>query len=75
MGSNSSWHVMRTGELCGLFVFLWDRSMIRRACGDSCVEHDVCMKEHEVRGGAKRRVVCGGVRGDAKRRGRGGVRG
>ena len=54
MGSNSSWHVMRTGELCGLFVFLWDRSMIRRACGDSCVEHDVCMKEHEVRGGCKK---------------------
>ena len=28
--------------------------MIRRACGDSCVEHDVCMKEHEVREGCKK---------------------
>ena len=37
--------------------------MIRRACGDSCVEYDVCMKEHEVRGGCKKRRGRGGVSG------------
>lgn len=52
--SNGSWYAMETGEFCGLLVFLRDQNMIRRACGDSCVEHEVCMKEHEVRGGCKK---------------------
>ena len=55
--------------------FLRDRSMIRRACGDSYAEHDVYI-DNQKNGRKRARVVCGGVRGDAKRRGGcGGVRG
>ena len=55
--SNGSWCAMGIGELCGLFIFLRDRSMIRRACGDSYVKRDVYIDAQKVRGG------YGGARG------------
>ena len=60
-GSNGLWYVIRTSELCGLFVFLRDRNMIRCACGNSYVEHDVCMEEQKV--GDKGFGQCSRVRG------------
>lgn len=61
VGSDVVWYTMGIGEPCGLFVFLWDRSVIRRACGDSYVKHDVYIDEQK--GGAQKgRRGCGGVR-------------
>ena len=55
-GSNGLWYVIRTSELCGLFVFLRDRNMIRCACGNSYAEHDVYIDEQKDRAqkGARR---------------------
>lgn len=52
MGSNVVWYTMGIGEPCGFFVFLRDWSMIRRACGDSYVKHDVYIDEQK--GGAQK---------------------
>ena len=59
------WFMVRHGNRRILWGvrFLRDRSMIRRACGDSYVEHDVCMEEQKGARGIKGAGNAAGRRG------------